>query len=147
MNRGADPFFSFFTHGWERLKARGVHITLHGCLEVCLDEMESGDMDLHTVEKAKRFVWAHALTRGMWDRVCAMRPRLDLFWSLQSNLREVGSTERRSIVCQEYLWQDLSIVEKYLETLSEGWIREEVGKRRQWQCSTRHAWILAVLIH
>jgi hypothetical protein len=113
-------------------------------LEVCLDEMESGGMDLHTVGQEKTFVWGTEMTRAMWDRVCAMRPRLDLFWSLQSNLREVSLTERRSIVCQEYLWQDLSIVEKYLETHSVDWIREEV-RRRQWQCSLQRAWILAVL--
>ena len=145
MNKEGANTIDFFTHGRDRLKGRGLQITIQDCLKVCLDDMESGDMDLHTVEqRGGKFVWGFQMTRGMWDRVCAMRPRLDLFWSLQSNLRKVSLTERRSIVCQEYLWQDLSIVEKYLETHSVDWIREEV-RRRQWQCSLQQAWILAVL--
>jgi hypothetical protein len=145
MNKEGANTIDFFMHGRDRLKGRGLQITFHGCLEVCLDDMESGGMDLHTVGQEKTFVWGTEMTRGMWDRVCAMRPRLDLFWSLQSNLREVSLTERRSIVCQEYLWQDLSIVEKYLETHSVDWVGEEVRKRRQWQCSLQRAWILAMM--
>jgi hypothetical protein len=112
------------------------------CFMACLQAMECGELDVHAKNKVEAFFWSTKLEPCMWTRLSALRPRLDLFWSIDSNLRQVGC-ERECITEEEYWWQDLSVVQAFADAWNVTWVKEEVNKR--WQCGARRAWILAVV--
>jgi len=139
----------FEEYGTIRLHAKGIipPPSSNQCLTACLDAMECGELDKHAKNENGEFLWSTKLEPCMWTRLCALRPRLDLFWSMGSNLLLVSITSRREYECiigEEYWWQDLSVVQAFADAWDVTWVKEEVNKR--WQCCVRRAWILAVVL-
>ena len=135
----------FEAYGASRLHAKGIipPPSSNQCLMACLDAMECGELDKHAKNENGEFFWSTKLEPCMWTRLCALRPRLDLFWSIDSNLRQIGC-ERECITGEEYWWQDLSVAQAFADAWNVTWVKEEVNKR--WQCCVRRAWILAVVL-
>ncbi len=150
--RPMQHFDCFEAYGASRLHAKGIipvsfpHSS-NQCLMACLDAMECGELDKHAKDEHGRFFWSSSLEPCMWTRLCALRPRLDLFWSMGSNLRLVRIYSKREYECiigEEYWWQDLSVAQAFADAWNVTWVKEEVSKR--WQCCARRAWILAVVL-
>ena len=138
---------TFEEYGRARLEQAGVVLEVFPpsfTYNACLDAMECGLLDVHakSLEEGK-FFWARELSLNMWTRLCALKPRLDLIWSINSQFRYAMKYEREYMAQQEYLWQDLAIVQAYVEIDVSSWVIREISQR--WQCSIRRAWIVAAV--
>ena len=81
-------------------------------------------------------------------RLCALRPRLDLLWVYGALWGEFYYTAEEAIALTqvEYLWQDLSVVQRYVcSQPGEAWVEKELRARQTWCTGLRRAWILATM--
>jgi hypothetical protein len=115
---------TFEGYGRARLEQAGVVLEVFPpslTYDACLDAMECGLLDVH----------AKSLEEGKF------------FWARNSQFRYAMKHEREYMAQQEYLWQDLAIVQAYVEIDVSSWVIREISQR--WQCSIRRAWIVAAV--
>jgi hypothetical protein len=113
----------------------------------CLKAMEEGALDVHA-QASGMYLWEIYMPAHLVPRLCALRPRLDLLWVDGALWGEFYYTAEEAIALtqMEYLWQDLSVVQRYVcNQAREAWVGKELRARQTWCAGLRRAWILATM--